>query len=188
MNTYKDIYEDRFLELFNEKRNEFEEIKYCIENPKIDLDNIAEMLGLTIEEAFFFNESGKIIDEEKKIYVNALEYPYRKRFTIAHEMGHFILGHSGESFRKLSIHDYDDFFEKSKERSANQFAADLLMPAKSLMIQISKYVRDRAFDKEHDFNESEIDEMLAHLSMAFEVSKPAMRIRVNNLEIFTEEV
>ena len=62
----------------------------------------------------------------------------RKRFSVAHELGHHFLGHIGED-QDLIDHVDDMYraefaeFEKSgrdrKEIAANQFAAALLMPA-----------------------------------------------------------
>lgn len=50
----------------------------------------------------------------------------RQRFTIAHELGHILLEHisaDGESSERLS---------KTKEREADAFAGELLVPAKDL--------------------------------------------------------
>ena len=57
-----------------------------------------------------------------------LIYEPRKRFTVAHELGHFILGHN----RKEVIHDNEasmEFYKSgSQETEANQFASELLIP------------------------------------------------------------
>jgi Zn-dependent peptidase ImmA (M78 family) len=60
------------------------------------------------------------------IYINARPYWTRRRFTMAHELGHHVLGHRQRVDR--SIFDLYD----SGEVDANAFAAELLMPAAGL--------------------------------------------------------
>lgn len=57
---------------------------------------------------------------------NADEISYRNRFTIAHELGHVLLGHVNEGTRQKR----DTSFGNSNpiERDANTFAAELVMP------------------------------------------------------------
>ena len=51
----------------------------------------------------------------------------RKRFTLAHEMGHRILGHTGAHFSfSGSVFVLDS--ETENEKAANRLAAELLMP------------------------------------------------------------
>lgn len=84
------------------------------------------------------NLSGALKADNGKwvILVNISESIERKRFTIAHELGHFLL-HAGESF-------VDDFSSSEvfyranavdnagKEKEANFFAANILMPEESV--------------------------------------------------------
>jgi hypothetical protein len=62
----------------------------------------------------------------------------RKRFTIAHELGHFLITTHGNQFSCTS-HDLNNFNDKNKimEVEANQFAAELLMPEKYFAKEIS---------------------------------------------------
>jgi len=105
---------------------------------------IAKDMGLKIYETNDFTdaESGSLKRENDGyvIYIDAKETPTRKRFTIAHEIGHFIM-------HKDLLHKAGDEFidtlkqpviqlQRSKKESvqtmreiaANQFAAALLMP------------------------------------------------------------
>lgn len=72
------------------------------------------------------------------IYVEADDAPVRKRFTVAHELGHFYLhlaGADGEfvdsadNFRTRADPDADWMPERRREWEANVFASALLMPA-----------------------------------------------------------
>jgi len=55
----------------------------------------------------------------------------RKRFTIAHELGHFLITTHGNQFSCTSF-DLNNFYNNNRimEVEANQFAAELLMPGK----------------------------------------------------------
>lgn len=83
-------------------------------------------------------KSGYLDQEKKEIHVNSNESQQRQRFTIAHELGHYCLGH-GSSFRDTSNLEWiNKTFDPKKERAANQFAADLLMPAIAVKILVDK--------------------------------------------------
>lgn len=54
----------------------------------------------------------------------------RKRYTAAHELGHYLLGHGSEVVR-CRLHEIESWTPalRQEEREANTFAAELLMPA-----------------------------------------------------------
>ena len=71
------------------------------------------------------------------IGANKSHHPYRQRFTIAHELGHFLL-HEGQdvhldesrgAFRVNLRSPESARGEDNDEKEANLFAAELLMPA-----------------------------------------------------------
>ncbi len=64
--------------------------------------------------------------EKAAIGYNQKQHPHRQRFTVAHEIGHLLLGHTGKNF----ILDLNS--KKPEEIEANQFAAELLMPLEML--------------------------------------------------------
>ena len=88
---------------------------------------VCDKLGLNVE--FVKLDKGKsgYYDSQKKtIFVND-DYPAtRNLFTIAHEIGHFVL-HDGSQNRFDEYHKYTPE-ELTKERQANDFAGELLMP------------------------------------------------------------
>ena len=75
------------------------------------------------------NEDGFsiLIDGKPIIYYNDQKPIYRARFTLAHEIGHILLGHlaNGETLHRNTEYDVLDV----KEQQANVFARDILMPA-----------------------------------------------------------
>lgn len=104
------------------------------------------------------NEDGPII------YFYGGEAPVRQRFTVAHELGHHMLGH-GPSHRdndqNFSINNYNIY-----EVEANNFAAELLMPAEAVRYMINSGVST-----------------LEGLAEVFNVSTVAMQIRLKKLGI-----
>lgn len=105
-------------------------------------------------------------DRDGSFYIcefNRDEVSYRRRFTIAHELGHVVLGHVDEENapkRDTTFTNVD-----SDERDANAFAASLLMP--------EKYVR-KFYRSARNVQE---------LADAFGVSTAAMNFRLKNLGI-----
>ena len=82
--------------------------------------------------------SGLLLPDRGEIWVNAQEaeeWPARRRFTIAHELGHWELHrHGGQGvYCRSSVVDVDEAEESATsagpEEEANAFAAALLMPA-----------------------------------------------------------
>ncbi len=105
-------------------------------------------------------------DEDGWYYLcefNRDEISYRTRFTLAHELGHVVLGHVTDerSPKRDTTFANDD----PDERYANAFAAALLMPEKFVR-KLYRSARD-----------------IQQLAEAFGVSTAAMRFRLKNLGI-----
>lgn len=75
------------------------------------------------------NESGRIlrIDSDIVIVINNAEPKSRCRFSIAHELGHFLLGHLGDDVIHLNRARTE--VKPESETQADIFAARLLAPA-----------------------------------------------------------
>lgn len=134
--------------------------KLKIEDAPTPLEKVAEFFALPIVYYPKFPDSisGTVIQEEDllAIGVNDKHPRVRQRFTIAHELGHYILGHDTSKI-------LDDKFDKDsdKEKEANKFASELLMP-----IEILK--RDLSSKKWN----------IPSLAKRYEVSEQAMTIRL----------
>ena len=134
--------------------------KLNIVSAPIPIEKIANLFSLAIiyYPKFPNSVSGTIIkdDDFHAIGVNENHSKVRQRFTIAHELGHYIMGHDENTY-------LDDSFDKStdKEREANKFAGELLMPFEILKTDIEKNVYN-----------------IPSLAKRYEVSEQAMSIRL----------
>ena len=101
------------------------------------VESIAEdLLGLRIEQCDLGECSGMLIPAARLILVNAAEatsgdVPTRRhRFTIAHELGHWICHAKGieKAPTFCRAKDLSQDADRAMEREANVFGAELLMP------------------------------------------------------------
>ena len=98
-----------------------------------------DLLGLRVEESWDMECSGMLLPAERRIVLNAAEAPRdvaplrRFRFTIAHEIGHWVC-HCLEGRAPNPEPSYcrpvdlTEAADRTLEREANVFAAELLMP------------------------------------------------------------
>lgn len=103
-----------------------------------DLKEIAQMWDARVEEAPLEDHvSGFIIkqaDTDPKIYINMFDTEQRKRFTLAHEIGHLVERESIAADPDYSFMDYRKTDEYNlHEFFADEFAGELLMPAGRLI-------------------------------------------------------
>ncbi|MBL7837215.1 MAG: ImmA/IrrE family metallo-endopeptidase [Bacteroidetes bacterium] len=117
-------------------------------------------------------------DSEMRIAINSEHNILRQRFTIAHELGHYVLHRNEESLfidkgEKVMYRDLKSTSgEYRREREANAFAAALLMPEDLIDKEVRLYLNDN----QHVYN---IVDYLA--AEKFHVSSQAMAFRLSNL-------
>jgi Zn-dependent peptidase ImmA (M78 family) len=137
---------------------------------------LAKRAGITVNNAKFSdsNVAGMIIKRgtDVSILVNGDDAPFRKRFTIAHELGHYFLHLAGDGefvdtkvtlFRQSADNSAVSSPERRKEIQANWFAASLLMPEN----EVRRYWNER--------------KSIADLARIFKVSPEAMGYRLDSL-------
>ncbi|WP_298060566.1 ImmA/IrrE family metallo-endopeptidase [uncultured Helicobacter sp.] len=94
----------------------------------IDPILIAKAMGLEVFTAALpRNVSGQIFYKEKKIFVEQTDFITRQIFSVAHELGHYMLHNDGTSHTSLRDTTTSQGIDV-KEIEANCFAANLLMP------------------------------------------------------------
>ncbi|MGN6276910.1 MAG: ImmA/IrrE family metallo-endopeptidase [Solirubrobacterales bacterium] len=171
---------------------DYEERYEAIEAPPVPVERVAiSLLGLFLDEADDLRSlpgaptdqgrlSGMLDAEEMIIWVDrgeARRSPGRRRFTIAHEIGHLLL--HVPVFHEVFYDPTSDVQEveeespdaelpelRRREREANVFARELLMPESLLKEQ----ARATGFN-------------MPALADRFEVSVPAMRLRLRLLKL-----
>jgi hypothetical protein len=104
----------------------------------VPVESIAEdLLGLRIERSHEIDCSGMLLPAERRIVLHAAEAPRdeaplrRYRFTIAHELGHWIchvVGGASPQPTFCRSKDLSQDADRTLEREANLFGAELLMP------------------------------------------------------------
>lgn len=157
-----------------------------------NVDKIAQSLGIKVLSEDLGNVDGVLYIQngEGIIGVNSKHevdgrHTNRSRFTIAHEIGHFVLHKYEKSvfiddsgFRTGFRRDSNSSLgEYQLEREANAFAAALLMPKDRLRAELEK----TSFYFDLMGRETKQIEVLAK---KFRVSEQAMTYRLANLELF----
>jgi Zn-dependent peptidase ImmA (M78 family) len=132
------------MELKKEVRDYIKELVSDYYNEhQLQLHSVCEKLGLNYIEADFNDPkiSGMIFAKNgvHTIYINHKHSTTRKRFTTAHEVGHYISALCGsyskdqlsqDGFKDYSISFRADNIQSNAETEANEIAAEMLMPEK----------------------------------------------------------
>jgi Zn-dependent peptidase ImmA (M78 family) len=99
----------------------------AITEPPVDVERVATACGLQVEYVSKGRGfSGQLLRARRLIEVERDSHPHRQRFTIAHEIGHYVLNHNSIfcTFEERSSRDPTAMNEKQ----AHIFASELLMP------------------------------------------------------------
>jgi Zn-dependent peptidase ImmA (M78 family) len=97
----------------------------------VPVHRIAEdLLGLHVASADLKDLSGALYPAQREISVNVGEPETRRRFTLAHELGHWVCHCLGGREEPVFCRhqDMDSWVDRALEREANVFAAELVMP------------------------------------------------------------
>jgi len=148
--------------------------KNRITEPLVNAFEIASNEGITIQlfdperSEKLRNVAGFFDPKKNTIFINNQDPTNRQQFTVAHELGHYKLGHqnAGVLLRQ-------QIYESQKpaiEKEADEFAGNLLVPLPML----------KGVMKEYDLDERSVDvELLARI---FGVSKEVIKIRLERLK------
>lgn len=187
MTKFKEIYSSDFISQFGDLASQFGNLQLLPVSPYVDLDQIAGLLGLKINyETFDNNVSGNFDETTNTIRVNCNHPQTRIRFTIAHEIGHDVLGHHGISFRSSALDAYQSVLEKSNEMAANNFAATLLMPRALLVKLVRQNVHQLGLD-DRGLTPRQVAEITGNVADQLAVSKESMTYRFQNVRLFVKK-
>jgi Zn-dependent peptidase ImmA (M78 family) len=101
-----------------------------------------------------------------EIRVNKYEMPERQRFTVAHEIAHYLLHRDDIGAGVVDSIMYRSNLTSRKETEANRLAADIVMPAESVGRELER------------LGGRGTDDIVEELASIFRVSVPAMKIRL----------
>ena len=136
----------------------------------VDIEGLARAFdGVKVERAPLDGISGetRLEPDGYRIRVNSTDGEKRQRFTLAHELGHVLLGHVSASapvLRDPKAKGTPVAFD-AHERDANLFAASVLMPGDAVRAAIHEGLN------------------LDRLARLFDVSRQAMQVRLVRLGI-----
>jgi Zn-dependent peptidase ImmA (M78 family) len=151
-----------------------------ITGPPVDVERLAGLRNASVvSDELDKGVSGALLrrTEGNVILVNRDHAHTRQRFTIAHELGHLLL-HDGRPVivdhvvrAHVNLRDERSSLATDREEiDANQFAANLLMPAPFVRELVAKMLTRRTGDS-----------VIPGLAKAFDVSEQAMEYRLINL-------
>jgi hypothetical protein len=135
--------------------------------------SLPAMLGIKMRGAFLSNGISGMLEKSGESFlltINATDPDTRQRFTLAHEIGHYMLHRhlvgdgldDDRAYRSTEIGKYHNtLIGPKEEREANKFAANLLMPRDAIN-------RERAKD----------EATVASMAKLFGVTGQAMSIRM----------
>jgi len=152
-----------------------------IEEPPIDIYEVAKNYGLEVEEQSFpskYSQISGFITEDNgapHLVVNAADSKNRKNFTVAHELGHWLMHRDnlradpkvGVLFRiPLGKLNADPL-----EKQANTFAANLLVPEKMLIAKKKLGLSQKELAETFGVSEEVIGYRLEHTNGASRTPK-----------------
>lgn len=140
----------------------------------VRLSQLAKALGVPVKAATLApGISGEIrpTDEGFVIRINRHDPSKRQRFTVAHELAHFLL-HSDQ----INAGICDDVLYRSslsdqREAQANRLAADILMPDDLVLASVE------------EAREIGVGDLVLYLAEQFSTSEGAMRIKLDQLGV-----
>ncbi len=132
----------------------------------VDIESICKELGIRVKDNQPLDKDGYLICQggKKIILVNSqITNRHRRRFIIAHELGHFLL-HRAQLYScdHVSEAANQDVNTQEQEKEANAFANELLIPRKELI----KHIPVEAITLDDIFRVAEIfDISVTHAAM-----------------------
>lgn len=144
------------MDPISKARELYASLPWDIRYVPVQMENvIANLSNISICYTDTGAEDGYTVKYKNKyrIFVDSNTHPMRLRFTLAHELGHILLGHITSHQKKP---------DPWQEYEANAFASELLMPEK-VVCKYQKYPMD-------------------FITKFFYVSESAMRMRLKTIQ------
>lgn len=159
--------------------------KNNIKNPPVDVEKIAAYLNIKVKRQPYNSKddlSAMLIRDDNNVIigVNSSHSEKRQRFSIAHEIGHFLL-HEGSKLivdrqikYKVNYRDgRSSLGTDIDEIEANRFASSLLIPDLFIIEDLSRY-------EVHMDDEDNIEKISSELADKYNVSFMSMMLKVSS--------
>ena len=163
----------------NQRKTQIERITIDLLNRHNYIDDMVDIADIVRQQNYNVfiddldnNISGYVDHENREVVLNKNETPERRRFTLAHELGHIILNSNNSIQHRDNIlnNQLDIYANDDKEVEANYFAGCILMPR-------------NVFIREFNSIKGDIDYKIQKLAYYFGVSKLAVNVRANVLNL-----
>ena len=161
------------ISLINQiQRDEAEILLRYISSYPVKVGELAEELGLKVVRSPMAPKISGLIqpsDDARsgfEIRVNKYEVPERQRFTVAHEIGHYLLHRNDIGSGVVDSIMYRSSLTSKKETEANRAAADIVMPSEAVRRELTK------------LGGLQIPGVVEEMAAIFRVSVPAMKVRL----------
>ncbi len=147
-------------------------ISHGLQTAPLDVESLIQVLDIELKKEPLDRETSgmlQFIDSQWTITVNSLHHYTRQRFTMAHELAHYILHRDSNS-------EFTDAIllrngnRTPMEYEADDFAGELLMPSDMFL----SFIKEEA---------KSVESIAAH----FEVSPLAVRFRAKKLNLLNQE-
>lgn len=145
---------------------------------KVDILTLAKSVGLDVFGKHTnddFNACIEFDDKNNKfyLYVNTNHPINRIRFSIAHELAHFILHENEIRHKKRIDRKNGGSLDSAKEKEADVFAAEILMPQEAIEDCLNKY----------EFTNKTLNEsIIVNIASKFKVSLMVAILRLKSLD------
>jgi len=147
-------------------------VRKFVQQYPVKVGELATALGLKVTRTPLPPKISGLIkpSEEAKakfeIRVNKYEVPERQRFTVAHEIAHYLLHRKEIGLGVIDSIMYRSNLTSRKETEANRLAADIVMPTQAINRELEKFGGRRT------------EEVAEEMATIFKVSVPAMKVRL----------
>lgn len=147
----------------------------------IDIDKLLFQLNLKVKYIKMEgNTSGYL--SGRTIYINNNHSINITRFSIARELGRYLLNNKG-LIKSSNDNSLKNLHEMIYESDVNQFSVDLLMPKKQIEALVYNFYEVNNINLSSGLSEKERNKLLNLISTKLEVSKVAAGLRLYNLGI-----
>lgn len=158
--------------------------KAGIKKAPVEIERIARLLKVEIRKHPYKGNSdlsGILVRDQGKVVVgiNSNHHEHRQRFSIAHEIGHYLLHEGNKVFvdreYKVNFRDSNSSLGTNiQEIEANIFASLLLIPENLLLKDLSRYEIDVQ-------DQEDIQKFAETLADKYNVSPTSMMLRLSSI-------